>query len=406
VSVDRSPIILAFSGGLDTSFCVPWLKQHYGRDVMTATVDTGGIDKEAVSKLQQRSAALGAIEHVLLDCKKAYFETVLRFLIAGNVRRGQFYPLCVGAERGLQATELAKLALARKATTVAHGCTAAGNDQIRFEVALRTLNPKLEVLAPVRDNNWKRAEQIEYLEKRGLPLPSQGAAYSINRGLWGITIGGRETLTSMASIPEDAWVLSGGAFARPLAATTHTLGFHRGIPVSLNGENLQPVALIEKLELLAGAYGIGRGIHLGDTVLGTKGRVAFEAPAAVTLITAHRELEKLVLSAQQARIKDSVAAIYGDLVHEGKQLDLAARDIEALFASSQQRVTGEVFFTLRPGNLFITGTTSPHSLLAATRGVYGESAGEWTAADALGFARVLALPGILQSRAAATDRGS
>jgi argininosuccinate synthase len=405
VSVDRSPIILAFSGGLDTSFCVPWLKQQYGRDVITVTVNTGGIDKEA-AELSRRSAALGAIEHLLLDGRQAYFDTVLRYLIAGNVRRGQFYPLCVGAERGLQATELAKLALARKASTIAHGCTAAGNDQVRFEVALRTLNPQLQVLAPVRDNNWAREEQLQYLQEHGLPLPAQGSAYSINRGLWGTTIGGRETLTSAGSIPEEAWVLSSGAFAKPLTATSHSLGFHRGIPVSLDGETLQPVALIEKLEALAGAYGIGRGIHLGDTVLGTKGRVAFEAPAAVTLITAHRELEKLVLSAHQARIKDSVAAIYGDLVHEGKQLDLAARDIEALFVSSQQRVTGQVFFTLRPGNLFITGTASPHSLLAATRGVYGESAGEWTAADALGFARVLALPGILQSRATETEQGN
>ncbi|HEX9853201.1 MAG TPA: argininosuccinate synthase, partial [Woeseiaceae bacterium] len=363
MSVDRSPIILAFSGGLDTSFCVPWLKQQYGRDVITVTVNTGGIDKEA-AELSRRSAALGAIEHLLLDGRQAYFDTVLRYLIAGNVRRGQFYPLCVGAERGLQATELAKLALARKASTIAHGCTAAGNDQVRFEVALRTLNPQLQVLAPVRDNNWAREEQLQYLQEHGLPLPAQGSAYSINRGLWGTTIGGRETLTSAGSIPEEAWVLSSGAFAKPLAATSHSLGFHRGIPVSLDGETLQPVALIEKLEALAGAYGIGRGIHLGDTVLGTKGRVAFEAPAAVTLITAHRELEKLVLSAHQARIKDSVAAIYGDLVHEGKQLDLAARDIEALFVSSQQRVTGQVFFTLRPGNLFITGTASPHSLLA------------------------------------------
>lgn len=405
MSVDRSPIILAFSGGLDTSFCVPWLKQQYGRDVITVTVNTGGIDKEA-AELSRRSAALGAIEHLLLDGRQAYFDTVLRYLIAGNVRRGQFYPLCVGAERGLQATELAKLALARKASTIAHGCTAAGNDQVRFEVALRTLNPQLQVLAPVRDNNWAREEQLQYLQEHGLPLPAQGSAYSINRGLWGTTIGGRETLTSAGSIPEEAWVLSSGAFAKPLTATSHSLGFHRGIPVSLDGETLQPVALIEKLEALAGAYGIGRGIHLGDTVLGTKGRVAFEAPAAVTLITAHRELEKLVLSAHQARIKDSVAAIYGDLVHEGKQLDLAARDIEALFVSSQQRVTGQVFFTLRPGNLFITGTASPHSLLAATRGVYGESAGEWTAADALGFARVLALPGILQSRATETEQGN
>ncbi len=406
MSIDRSPIILAFSGGLDTSFCVPWLKQQYGRDVITVTVNTGGIDKVAAERLNLQSAALGAIEHLLLDGRQAYFDTVLRYLIAGNVRRGQFYPLCVGAERGLQATELAKLALARKASTVAHGCTAAGNDQVRFEVALRTLNPQLQVLAPVRDNNWARAEQLKYLQKHGLPLPAQGSAYSINRGLWGITIGGRETLTSTGSIPEEAWVLSSGAFAKPLAATSHSLGFHRGIPVSLDGETLEPVVMIEKLEALAGAYGIGRGIHLGDTVLGTKGRVAFEAPAAVTLITAHRELEKLVLSAHQTRIKDSVAAIYGDLVHEGKQLDLAARDIEALFESSQQRVTGQVSFTLRPGNLFITGTASPHSLLAATRGVYGESAGEWTAADALGFARVLALPGILQSRAAATEQGN
>lgn len=403
MSTDSSPIILAFSGGLDTSFCVPWLKENYGREVITVTVDTGGIDTEAAQRLQQRSASLGAVEHLLLDGKKAFFNTVLRYLIAGNVRRGQFYPLCVGAERGLQATELAKLAIARNASTVAHGCTAAGNDQVRFEVALRTLNPRLDILAPVRDNNWVRAEQLKYLQQHGYPLPSQGSAYSINRGLWGITIGGKETLTSETSIPEDAWVLSGKAFTNPRPVSTHSLAFRQGIPVMLDGENLDPVVLIEKLEALAGAYGIGRGIHLGDTVLGTKGRVAFEAPAAVTLITAHRELEKLVLSAQQARVKDSVAAIYGDLVHEGKQLDLAARDIEALLESSQQRVTGEVLFTLRPGNLFISGTRSPHSLLAATRGVYGESAGEWTAADTLGFARVLSLAGTLQTRAAAKE---
>jgi argininosuccinate synthase len=406
VTADSSPIILAFSGGLDTSFCVPWLRENYDREVITVTVDTGGIDADAAVQLQQRSAALGAIEHVLLDGKKAFFDSVLRFLIAGNVRRGQFYPLCVGAERGLQASELARLALARNASTVAHGCTAAGNDQVRFEVALRTLNPQLEVLAPVRDNHWKREDQLKFLQQHALPLPAQGSAYSINRGLWGITIGGRETLTSTGSIPEDAWVLSGTAFSNPLPSSSHTLAFRRGIPVALDGESLEPVALIEKLETLAGGYGIGRGIHLGDTVLGTKGRVAFEAPAAVTLITAHRELEKLVLSAQQSRIKDSVSAIYGDLVHEGKQLDLAARDIEALLESSQQRVSGEVSFTLRPGNLFITGTSSPHSLLAASRGVYGESAGEWTAADTLGYARVLSIPGTLQTRAANPSAGA
>jgi argininosuccinate synthase len=337
---------------------------------------------------------------VLIDSKKTFFDDVIRFLIAGNVRRGQFYPLCVGAERGLQAAELARLANSRNATTVAHGCTAAGNDQVRFEVALRTLSPGLEILAPVRDNNWIREQQLAYLQEHALPQPAQGSAYSINRGLWGITIGGQETLTSENAIPEDAWVLSAAAFAQPLDASHHTLTFAAGIPVALDGESLKPVELIESLEMLAGAYGVGRGIHLGDTVLGTKGRVAFEAPAAVTLITAHRELEKLVLSAQQARIKDSVASVYGDLIHEGKQLDLACRDIEALLSSSQERVSGDVSFTLRPGNLFVSGCQSPYSLLAATSGVYGESAGEWTAADALGYAKMLSLTGSLQTRAA------
>ena len=396
---DNSPIILAFSGGLDTSFCVPWLKETYGRDVITATVDTGGIDADAAAALEERSRALGAIEHVLIDCKQDFFDSVIRYLIAGNVLRGQAYPLCVGAERGLQAARLAQLASERGASTVAHGCTAAGNDQVRFEVALRTLNPGLEILAPVRDNSWVREEQLAYLEDHGMPLPAQGSAYSINRGLWGITIGGQETLTSATTIPEEAWVLSANAFSAPKEPSRHTVTFEQGIPKALDGQALSPVALIEALESLAGSYGIGRGIHLGDTVLGTKGRVAFEAPAAITLITAHRELEKLVLSAQQMRVKDSVAAIYGDLVHEGKQLDLVCADIEAMLASSQRRVTGTVTLSLRPGQLFVEGVESPHSLLAATKGVYGESAGEWTAADALGYARILSLPGSLQTRA-------
>lgn len=400
MSKDHSPIILAFSGGLDTSFCVPWLRETYGRDVVTATVDTGGIDEQAAAALEERAIALGAIEHVLIDCKQDFFATVITHLIAGNVLRGQAYPLCVGAERGLQASRLAQLAKDRNATTVAHGCTAAGNDQVRFEVALRTLHPGLEILAPVRDNSWVREEQLKYLEDHSLPLPAQGSAYSINRGLWGITIGGQETLTSERSIPEDAWVLSANAYSNPQAASQHTLEFAAGVPVALDGNALSPVSLIESLEQLAGNYGIGRGIHLGDTVLGTKGRVAFEAPAAITLITAHRELEKLVLSAQQMRVKDSIAAVYGDLVHEGKQLDLVCDDIEAFLQSSQQRVSGTVTFSLQPGNLFIEGVTSKHSLLAATKGIYGEAAGEWTAADALGYARILSLPGSLQTRAA------
>jgi argininosuccinate synthase len=395
-----SPIILGFSGGLDTSFCVPWLKERYGRPIVTVTINTGGIDAEAAADLGRRSKALGAVEHQLVEARQVFFDRVLKYLIFGNVRRGHLYPLCVGAERGIQATLLAELAKARGSQTVAHGCTAAGNDQVRFEVALRTIAPGLEVLAPVRDEGFIRTEQQKYLENGGYPVPVKGSAYSINRGLWGVTIGGRETLDSKESIPEDAWVLSAHAFDRPRAASKHTLGFTMGVPTSLDGKALDPVTLIEALETLAGPYGIGRGIHVGDTVLGTKGRVAFEAPAAEILLVAHRELEKLVLSGPQQRIKDQVATQYGDFVHEGKQLDPVCRDIEALLTSAQQRVTGEVSFVLRPGNLFIEGVQSRHSLMAATKGVYGEKAGEWTPADALGYSRILSLPGILQTRSA------
>ncbi len=393
------PIILAFSGGLDTSFCVPWLKSEYGREVVTVTVDTGGLDEAARQQLAERSVALGAIEHVCIDARETFFDEVIRYLIAGNVRRGQLYPLCVGAERGVQAEALARIAVERGASTVAHGCTAAGNDQVRFEVALRTLSPGLEVLAPVRDNSWVREEQLKYLSDHDLPLPAQGSDYSINRGLWGITIGGRETLTSQEGLPEKAWVLSQNALSEPLPPKTVTLEFSGGVPVAIDGKSMAPVALIESLESLGGPFGIGRGIHLGDTVLGTKGRVAFEAPAAEILLVAHRELEKLVLSAAQSRVKDSVAAVYGDLIHEGKQLDRVCADIEALLQSSQERVTGSVTLELRPGSVFVHGVDSPYSLLAATRGVYGEAAGEWTPSDALGYSRILSLSGALQTRA-------
>jgi len=396
---DNSPILLAYSGGLDTSFCVPWLKETYGRPVITACVNTGGLDEAAAKSLEERSLALGATEHVLIEARNIFFERVIKYLIAGNVRRGQFYPMSVGAERGIQATLLAELAKSLGTSTVAHGCTAAGNDQVRFEVALKTINPGLEILAPVRDQSFVREQQVAYLQEHNFPMPPSGAEYSINRGLWGISIGGQETLTSQDTIPEEAWVLSSGAFSDPQEPQELVLGFEAGVPVSINGEQLGAVDLIEKLELIAGAYGIGRGIHLGDTVLGTKGRVAFEAPAAEVLLTAHRELEKLVLSSLQMTIKESVSLYYGNFVHEGKQLDPVCRDIEALLDSSQERVTGTVKLKLQPGNLFVEGVDSPYSLMAATKGVYGEAAGEWTPRDALGYSTVLSLPGMLQTRA-------
>ena len=395
------PILLAFSGGLDTSFCVPWLEETYRRPVITVTVDTGGIDAAAAKSLAERSARLGAIEHHLVDARAAYFDQVLKFLIMGNVRRGNVYPLCVGAERVLQAQTIAQMALSLKTRMVAHGCTAAGNDQVRFEVALRTLAPELEIIAPVRDRAFKRPEQLKYLEEHKLPVPPFGAAYSVNRGLWGVTIGGKETLTSQGSIPDDAWVLSKDAFSHPRSPERHTIGFTQGVPDSLDGKRLSAVAVIEALETLAGPFGIGRGIHLGDTVIGTKGRVAFEAPAADVLLTAHRELEKLVLTGRQARIKETVAQPYGDLVHEGQHLDPVCRDIEALLLSSQARVSGEVTVLFRPGSAFVEGVSSPHSLMAASKGVYGESAGEWTPTDALGFSKMLALTGVFYKRAGA-----
>ncbi len=272
-------------------------------------------------------------------------------------------------------------------------------------MALRTLAPGLEILAPVRDRAFRRPEQLAYLEERKLPVPPFGAAYSVNRGLWGTTIGGQETLVSDGCIPDSAWVLTRDAFTNPLAPERHAVGFEAGIPRSLDGRSMDPVSLIEAVEALGARFGIGRGIHLGDTIIGFKGRVAFEAPAAEILLTAHRELEKLVLSARQARVKDSLAGPYGDLVHEGQHLDPVCRDIEAFFVSTQQRVTGDVQVLLRPGSLFVEGVASPYSLMKASKGAYGESAGEWTAAEAHGFSKMLALPGIFYTRAGQAGQG-
>ncbi len=399
MNADQKPIVLAYSGGLDTSFLVPWLKDNHGRPIITVTVDTGGIDAAGAKTLRERALALGALEHHQNDARADYFEQVLRFLVMGNVRRGQLYPLCVGAERVMQAQQIALMARKLGTNSIAHGCTAAGNDQVRFEVALRTLAPELEVIAPVRDKAFKRQEELDYLQSRKLPVPPFGAAYSINRGLWGVTIGGKETLTSEGSIPDHAWVLSKDAFTNPKAPAKHTIHFEKGRPVGIDGKTMSAVDVVEQLEALGAPYGIGRGIHLGATIIGTKGRVAFEAPAAETLLTAHRELEKLVLTPRQQRIKESLAGPYGDWVHEGQLLDPVCRDIEALFISSQDRVTGKVNVLFRPGSLFIEGVESPHSLMAASRGVYGEAAGEWTPQDALGFSKIVSLTGMIHARA-------
>lgn len=387
-------VVVAFSGGLDTSWCVALLKNQ-GYEVTTVTVDVGGFSTEELAGLESKSKSLGAIRHIRIDAKQIFFDTVLRWLIAGNVLRGGLYPLCVGAERTLQAQLSAEKASELGIGSIAHGCTAAGNDQVRFEVALRCLAPGVEIIAPVRDLAPSREQQMNDL---GLPLTEKGK-YSVNTGLWGVTIGGAETTGTAESIPEEQWIRTKGAFEKNLPARTLTIGFLQGQPVSLDGVAMNPVALIESLDKIAGEYGIGRGIHLGETILGIKGRVAFEAPAAAVLIQAHRELEKLVLTKKQSATKDLVATTYGDLVHEGQFLDPTCRDIEALLANSQQRVTGTVSLLLRPGSSFITGVESTFSLHAASRAVYGEAVGEWTPEDAKGFSRIYGLPAILASRA-------
>lgn len=387
-------VVVAFSGGLDTSWCVALLKNQ-GYEVTTVTVDVGGFSADELAGLEAKSKSLGAIRHIRIDAKQIFFDTVLRWLIAGNVLRGGLYPLCVGAERTLQAQLSAEKASELGIGSIAHGCTAAGNDQVRFEVALRCLAPGVEIIAPVRDLAPSREQQMNDL---GLPLTEKGK-YSVNTGLWGVTIGGAETTGTAESIPEEQWIRTKGAFEKNLPPRTLTIGFLQGQPVSLDGAAMNPVALIETLDKIAGEYGIGRGIHLGETILGIKGRVAFEAPAASVLIQAHRELEKLVLTKKQSATKDLVAATYGDLVHEGQFLDPTCRDIEALLANSQQRVTGTVSLLLRPGSSFVTGVESTFSLHAASRAVYGEAVGEWTPEDAKGFSRIYGLPAILAARA-------
>ncbi len=396
--MSQPQVALAFSGGLDTCWCIPILKSQ-GYDVTTVTVDVGGFSQEELKEIAHCSQHLGAIKHITIPAAQMFFHEILRHLIAGNVLRGNLYPLCVGAERSLQARETAKIATQVGAEAVAHGCTAAGNDQIRFEIALRTLAPNLKILAPVRDQAPSRPDQLALLKANNLDFPANKAAYSVNSGLWGVTIGGEETTGTEYTIPEDQWLRTKDAFSEPQPSEEISITFTHGIPTHLNSTSLDPVTLITKLDQTASKYGIGRGIHLGETILGIKGRVAFEAPAATVLIQAHRELEKLTLTKRQIALKDQVAALYGEWVHEGLFTEPASRMAESLFKESQKSVTGDVHLTLHPGHAFVTGVISPRSLHAASRAVYGESVGEWTPDDAKGFARLYGLAGILHARA-------
>ncbi len=396
-------VLLAYSGGLDTSYLVAWLSRERGCEVTTLSVDCGGWTPEEQRSLEQRARALGAVEHILLDARSELFERVIRWLIAGNVRRGAVYPLSVGAERGLQAEVLARVARERGFTTVAHGCTAAGNDQVRFEAALATIAPELEVLAPVRDLAVSREDERAWLARAGLPVPPAGGRYSVNAGLWGLTIGGGALHSSSEPLPADAWQWTRGAKGE----RNLSIGFEAGIPVTLDGARLDPVELIERLNREAGALGVGRGYHLGDTVLGIKGRIAFEAPAAEVLLSAHRELEKLVLTEEQRFWKDQLGEVYGRRLHQGLFHDPFQRDLEAFFASSQERVTGSAHVHVRGGALLVEGVDSLFSLMAASDARYGERAASGTDPKAaVGLARALAEPARLHRRAGERAAGA
>ncbi len=381
------PVAVAFSGGLDTSFLVAWYAEQ-GHPVTAISVNTGGWEDADLPALAAHAKKLGAVDHVTIDGRQLLFDEAIGWLIRGNVLRGQVYPLCVGVERVVQAELFAEEATRRGIALLVHGSTGAGNDQVRFDVTLRAKAPHAEVVAPIRDRELTREFTSGWLTARKLAPMQKDAAVSINSGLWGTTAGGRETHDPWLGPEETSFPTTTAPTSAPAEGAEVILGFADGLPVSVNGEALSGWEAIRALAEIGAANGIGRGIHLGDTILGIKGRVAFEAPAATILIAAHRELEKLTLTPQQRFWKDHMGEVYGQLVHEARFLDPLARDIEAMIASSQQRVTGEVRVHLRQGAMMVTGVRSPFSLMAVQKSAYGEHTSLWSAADARGFTRI------------------
>lgn len=388
--------LLAFSGGLDTTFCALYL-QDQGWEVHTATVHCGGFSEEELNRIAAVAEQAGVASHRAVDARSELFERTLRYAIYGNVLRGNLYPLSVSAERVVQARVAVRVAREVGAQALAHGSTGAGNDQVRFDVAFRAIAPDLEIITPIRSLALSREEETAFLTKRGIQIPPKTTAYSINEGMWGTSIGGRETLTSHQSLPEAAW--PGGPIDPNLAPQKLVISFEQGIPVALDGTKLDPVELIARLNTLAGGFGIGRAYHVGDTILGIKGRIGFEAGAATVLIQAHRELEKLVLSSKQSFWKDQLGNLYGSLLHEGHAFDPISRDLEAFLESSQRFVSGQVHLELRPHSALVTGVESPYSLMNPDVATYGESNRLWTGDEATGFAKLYGLQQTLIARA-------
>lgn len=378
-------VVVAYSGGLDTSYCVKYLQNELNLEVHSVLVNTGGFSEEELKVVEKKAYEMGVVSHTNQNILEEYYEKAIKFMVFGNVLKNNTYPLSVSAERVFQAIEVVEYAKKINAKYIAHGSTGAGNDQVRFDMIFQTLAPEIEIITPIRDLKLSRQEEIDYLEKHGVDYPWSMAKYSINKGIWGTSIGGVETLTSHQALPE-------AAYPSQLEKTEPTdikLHFKNGELVGLNDEFDGSVDTILKLEEIASKYAIGRDIHVGDTIVGIKGRVGFEAAAAVVTIKAHHLLEKHVLSKWQQNLKEQLGSWYGMLLHDGQYFEPVMRNIEAFLQDSQQTVTGEVFVTLKPYHFSLNGIESEHDLMKSKFGEYGETNKAWTAEDAKGFIKIL-----------------
>ncbi|GAB3250689.1 argininosuccinate synthase [Larkinella harenae] len=382
----QKKVVLAFSGGLDTSFCVKYLSEDLGYEIHSVLVDTGGFSEADLKAIESRAYSLGVKDHATIAKTNDYYQQCLKYLVYGNVLKNNTYPLSVSAERIFQAIAVAEYAKNIGASAIAHGSTGAGNDQVRFDMAFRIIAPDAEIITPIRDLRLSREAEIEYLKSKGVEQEWHKAAYSINKGLWGTSVGGRETLTSDGFLPESAWPTQ-VTKTEPEQITLHfAKGELQGIGDQPVGD---PIQAIQQLTELAGPFGIGRDIHVGDTIIGIKGRVGFEAPAPLIILKAHHAIEKHVLTKWQQYWKDQMANWYGTMLHEGQFLDPVMRNIETFLSDTQTHVTGKVHVLLAPYRFQVLGIESPFDLMSSTFGSYGEMNNAWTGDDVRGFSKVM-----------------
>jgi argininosuccinate synthase len=378
-------VVLGFSGGLDTTYCVKYLSDDQGYEVHSVIVNTGGFTAEELKKIEAHAYKLGVKTHTAVDAVKSYYESIIKYLIFGNCLKNNTYPLSVSAERLSQALHIAEHVKKMKADAVAHGSTGAGNDQVRFDMIFNIMIPGVEIITPIRDLRLSREAEISYLKSKGVEMNFDKAVYSINKGLWGTSVGGKETLNSNGMLPEEAWPTQ----VTETGIGNLELGFSKGELFTVNGEKFDhPAKAIQQVQSIAGPYGIGRDIHVGDTIIGIKGRVGFEAAAPMIILKAHHALEKHVLTKWQLQWKDQLAQFYGNWMHEGQILDPVMRDIEAYFINSQQNVTGTVFVQLQPYRFMITGIQSEYDLMSSKFGKYGEMNNGWSGEDVRGFSKI------------------